>query len=180
MCALRLFVFQCLRVPDDTSRHFFPSMRPAGAISKQPWTFYRILRRNSTRVIFLSFSPLPRSCSPPAGIKSAYSPGDQLYWRLYQVPQICQIRKVYRELYFDINNIFGTVSKFRLRYAPAKLEKLTFCSAYFYFGTTILNFDSFSLSYHIVRTQIAKVTASFSLFALAELVCTKKLPYPIY
>ncbi len=40
-------------------------------------------------------------------------------------------------------------------------------------------FDTFS-SYHIVRTRIAKVTASFSLFALSELVCTKKVPYPIH
>ena len=31
---------------------------------------------------------------------------------------------------------------------PTKLEKLTFCSAYFYFGTAILKFDSFFLSYH--------------------------------
>jgi hypothetical protein len=65
-------------------------------------------------------------------------------------------------------------------YAPAKLEKLMFCSAYFYSCTAILKFDSFSLSYHIVRTRIAKVTASFSLFALSELVCTKKVPYPIH
>ena len=61
-----------------------------------------------------------------------------------------------------------------LCYASAKLEKLTFCSACFYFGTTILKFDSFSLLYHIVRKWIAKVTASFSLYALSELVYTKK------
>jgi hypothetical protein len=47
----------------------------------------------------------------------------------------------------------------------------------FDFATTISKFDTFSL-YHIVRTQIAKVTASFSLFELSELVCTKKVPYP--
>jgi hypothetical protein len=39
----------------------------------------------------------------------------------------------------------GSVANFCLCYAPAKLEKLTFCSAYFYFGTAILKFDSFSL-----------------------------------
>ena len=38
---------------------------------------------------------------------------------------------------------------------------------------------SASLSYHIVRTQFAKVTASFSLFALSELLCTKKVSCPI-
>ena len=41
--------------------------------------------------------------------------------------------------------MFWSVAKFRLRYALAKLEKLTFCSAYFYFNTAILKFDSFSL-----------------------------------
>ena len=78
-----------------------------------------------------------------------------------------------------INNVFGTVTNFRIRYAPAKLEKLTFCGAYFYFGTAILKVDSFSLSYHIVHTRIAKVTASFSFFALSKLVCAKKVFYPI-
>jgi hypothetical protein len=49
-------------------------------------------------------------------------------------------------LNFDINNIFGSATNFCLRYALAKLEKLTFCSAYFYFGTAaILKFDSFSI-----------------------------------
>ena len=55
-----------------------------------------------------------------------------------------------------------------------------FCSVYFYFGATILNFDSFSIVYHIVRTRITKVTASFSLFVLSELVFTKKVPYPVH
>jgi hypothetical protein len=43
----------------------------------------------------------------------------------------------------------------------------------FNFATAISKFDTFS-SFHIVRTRIAKVTASFSLYALSELVCTKK------
>ena len=37
------------------------------------------------------------------------------------------------------------------------------------FATAISKFDTFSL-YHILRTPIAKVTASFSLFSLSELV----------
>ncbi len=49
----------------------------------------------------------------------------------------------------------------------------------FNFATAILKFDTFS-SYHIIRTQIAKETASFSLFALLESVCTKKVPYTIH
>ena len=61
-----------------------------------------------------------------------------------------------------------------LRYALAKCGK--FVS--FNFATAILKFDTFS-SYHIVRTRITMVTASFSLFALSELVCTKKVFYPI-
>ncbi len=56
---------------------------------------------------------------------------------------------------------------------------LTFRNVSFNFSTAISKFDTFS-SYHIVCTQIAKVTASFSLFALSELVCTKKVPYPIH
>jgi hypothetical protein len=48
----------------------------------------------------------------------------------------------------------------------------------FNFATAILKFDTFS-SYHIIRTQITMVTASFSLFALSELVCTKNVFYPI-
>jgi hypothetical protein len=59
------------------------------------------------------------------------------------------------------------------------VANLTFHNVSFNFATPILKFDTFSL-YHIVHTQIAKVTASFSLFALSELVCTKKLPYPIH
>jgi hypothetical protein len=53
-----------------------------------------------------------------------------------------------------------------------------FCNVSFNFATAISKFDTFS-SYHIVRTRIAKVTASFSHFALSELVSTKKVPYPI-
>ncbi len=53
------------------------------------------------------------------------------------------------------------------------VANLTFCNVSFNFATIISKFDTFS-SYHIVRTRIAKVTASFSLFALSELVCTKK------
>jgi hypothetical protein len=56
---------------------------------------------------------------------------------------------------------------------------LTFHNVSFNFATAMSKFDTFS-SYHIVRTQIAKVTASFYLFALTELVCTKKVPYPIH
>jgi hypothetical protein len=41
--------------------------------------------------------------------------------------------------------MFRSVTNFGLRYAPANLEKLTFCSAYFYFGTTILKFHIFSI-----------------------------------
>ncbi len=52
------------------------------------------------------------------------------------------------------------------------VANLMFHNVSFNFATAISKFDTFS-SYHIVRTQIAKVTASFSLFALAELVCTK-------
>jgi hypothetical protein len=48
----------------------------------------------------------------------------------------------------------------------------------FNFATAISKFDTFS-SYYIVRTRIAMVTASFSLFALSELVCTKNVFYPI-
>ena len=48
----------------------------------------------------------------------------------------------------------------------------------FNFATAISKFDTFS-SYHIIRTQITMVTASFSLFALSELVCTKNVFYPI-
>ncbi len=59
------------------------------------------------------------------------------------------------------------------------VANLTFCNVSFNFATGISKFDTFSL-YHIVRTRIAKVTASFSLFALSELVCTKKVPYPIH
>ena len=59
------------------------------------------------------------------------------------------------------------------------VANLTFCNVSFNFATAISKFDTFS-SYHIVRTRIAKVTASFSLFALSELVCTKKVPYPIH
>ncbi len=52
----------------------------------------------------------------------------------------------------------------------------------FYFGTNILKLDSFFLLYHIVRTRIAKVTASFSLFKLSKLVRAKKstLPYTLF
>ncbi len=59
------------------------------------------------------------------------------------------------------------------------MANLTFHNVSFNFATTILKFDTFS-SYHIVHTQIAKVTASFSLFALLELVSTKKVPYSIH
>jgi hypothetical protein len=59
------------------------------------------------------------------------------------------------------------------------VANLTFRNVSFNFATAISKFDTFS-SYHIVRTQITKVTASFSLFALSELVCTKKVPYPIH
>ena len=59
----------------------------------------------------------------------------------------------YRDLYFDIHNIFGTVTNFCIRYAPAKLEKFAFCSAYFHFDTAILQFNIVS------RTRIAKVTS---------------------
>ncbi len=45
-----------------------------------------------------------------------------------------------------------------LCYAPAKCGKFTFHNVSFNFATTISKFDTFSLSYHIVRKQIAKVT----------------------
>ncbi len=48
-----------------------------------------------------------------------------------------------------------------------------------FFGTTILKFDSFSIVPYIVHTQIAKVKASFSLFALSELVSTNQVYYPL-
>ena len=62
-----------------------------------------------------------------------------------------------------------------LRYAPAKCVKFD-VSQYFSFNFATANskFDTFS-SYHIVRTQIVKVTASFSLFAQSELVYTKNV-----
>jgi hypothetical protein len=65
-----------------------------------------------------------------------------------------------------------------LRYAPAKCANLMFLNVSFNFATAISKFDTFS-SYHIVRAQIAKVAASFFLFALSELVCTRNFFYPI-
>jgi hypothetical protein len=59
------------------------------------------------------------------------------------------------------------------------VAKFTFRNVSFNFATAITKFDTFSL-YYIVRTQIAKVTASLSLFALSKLVCSKKVPYPIH
>ena len=38
------------------------------------------------------------------------------------------------------------------------VANLTFCNVSFNFATTISKFDTFSLSYHIVRKRIAKVT----------------------
>ena len=78
-----------------------------------------------------------------------------------------------RELYFDTNNIFGSATNFCLCYAPANLEKLTFCSAYFLLISLSWNLTAFLLC-HIVRTHIVKVTASLFLSALSELYEPKK------
>ena len=51
--------------------------------------------------------------------------------------------------------IFGSATNFCLRYASAKLEKLTFCSAYIYFGTAILKFNSFSFVPYCTYTNRA-------------------------
>ena len=74
-----------------------------------------------------------------------------------------------------------------LRYAPAKCGKFDVHNVSFDFATAISKFDT-SLSYHIVRKRIAKVTdflsfcpfgISIFLFSLSELVCTKYVFYPI-
>jgi hypothetical protein len=89
------------------------------------------------------------------------------------------VKLAYRELYFDLNKNLWAPQTFAYATLWQSVTNLTFCNVFFNFATAILKFDTFSL-YHIVRTQIAKVTASFSLFALSELVCTKKVPYPIH
>ena len=63
-----------------------------------------------------------------------------------------------------------------------KDRKVDTFSGYFYLGTAILKFDSFSLLIHVVHTRIVKVAASFSRFALLELVCAKKgiLAYTLF
>ncbi len=54
-----------------------------------------------------------------------------------------------------------------------------FTMFFFNFATTISKLDTFS-SYHIVRARITKVAASFFLFALSELLCTKNVFYLFY
>ena len=58
------------------------------------------------------------------------------------------------------------------------VANLMFRNVSFNFATAISKFDTFS-SYHIVLARITKVTASFSLFALSELVFSKNVFYPI-
>jgi hypothetical protein len=82
-------------------------------------------------------------------------------------------------LYFYLNNNLWAPQTCAYATLRQSVANLTFRNVSFNFATAISKFDTFSL-YHIVHTQIAKVTASFSLFALLELVCTKKVPNPIH
>ena len=82
-------------------------------------------------------------------------------------------------MYFDLNKNLWMPQTCAYATLRQSVANLTFRNVSFNFATAISKFDTFS-SYHIVRTQIAKVTASFSLFGQSELVCTKKVPYPIH
>ncbi len=89
---------------------------------------------------------------------------------------------MYRESYFDINNIFGSATNFRLRHAPAKLEKLTFCSDYLlYFGTAILKFDSFSIVPYCTYMN-CKDDSLFLSFSTIRIIMyqTSILPYTLF
>ncbi len=81
--------------------------------------------------------------------------------------------------YFDLNKNLRAPQTCAYATLRQGVVNLRFQNVSLHFANAISNFDTFS-SYHIVRTRIAKVIASFSLFALSELVCTKKVPYPIH
>ncbi len=86
-----------------------------------------------------------------------------------------------RESHFDLNKnlwVPQTCAYATLRQSVANLR---FCNVSFNFATAISKFDT-SSSYHIIRTQIAKVTAAFSLFCTIGISMYQKStsPYTLF